>query len=61
MLGAAYQAKHGLLRQSNTSVDIRLLLPEPKLLCQPYKDAADTYGPMVERYRNIIQALLKST
>ncbi|KAI4458044.1 sugar kinase [Holotrichia oblita] len=60
MLGAAYQAKHGLLRHSQTLTDIRLSLPEPKLLCQPYKDAADIYTPMVARYRNIINSLVNN-
>lgn len=60
MLGAAYQAKHGLLRNSETLTDIRLSLPEPKLLCQPYKDASDIYTPMVEKYRNIIDSLVNN-
>ncbi|GJQ81579.1 hypothetical protein Trydic_g9954 [Trypoxylus dichotomus] len=59
VLGAAYQAKHALLRDSQTITSIRLLLPEPKLLCQPYKDAAEIYTPMVERYRCVINTLTK--
>lgn len=41
MMGAAYQAKHGLLQNiNNCSFDeISRCLPELTLACQPYDDA----------------------
>ncbi|KAJ8947058.1 hypothetical protein NQ318_019952 [Aromia moschata] len=59
MLGAAYQAKRGLLGESSNYMDMMSCVPQPELACEPYSDAADIYGPMVERYRNIIDDLLK--
>lgn len=59
MLGAAYQAKHGLLSKTSNYFKITSCLPEHELVCEPYSDAADIYDPMVERYRSIIQDLLK--
>lgn len=46
MLGAAYQAKHGLLRseganKAETFLDITKCLPPPTLACTPYSDAAE--------------------
>ncbi|KAJ8917192.1 hypothetical protein NQ315_012684 [Exocentrus adspersus] len=60
MLGAAYQAKHGLLAGSSTYTEITSSLPEPELACQPYGDADEVYAPMVQRYRSIIQELTKN-
>lgn len=57
MLGAAYQAKHGLLNGSCTYHEITSILPPPTLVCQPFKDASQIYNPMVARYRKIIQKL----
>lgn len=37
MMGAAYQAKHGLLQ--NNFDEITRCLPEFTLVCQPYDDA----------------------
>ncbi|XP_046492636.1 xylulose kinase [Neodiprion pinetum] len=59
MLGGAYQAKHGLLRGEKTFLEITASLPEPRLLCQPYKDAESIYKPMIVRYRKIVADLLK--
>ncbi|XP_043286890.1 xylulose kinase isoform X2 [Venturia canescens] len=58
MLGAAYQAKHALLRDKCSFEEITRCLPEPKLVCQPYDDAESIYKPMVARYRKIVEELL---
>lgn len=60
MLGAAYQAKHGLFAGRTTFSKMTASLPEPELACQPFSDAAEVYGPMLQRYRGIIQELVKS-
>lgn len=39
MLGAAYQAKHGLLQNKCSFDEIIRSLPEFTLACQPYDDA----------------------
>lgn len=39
MMGAAYQAKHGLLRNNCSFDEITRCLPELTLVCQPYDDA----------------------
>lgn len=39
MMGAAYQAKHGLLRNKCNFDEIVKCLPELTLVCQPYDDA----------------------
>lgn len=39
VMGAAYQAKHGLYRDKQSFEQITKCLPEPKLVCQPYNDA----------------------
>ncbi|XP_018574163.1 xylulose kinase [Anoplophora glabripennis] len=57
MLGAAYQAKYGLVGGSYNA--LLSSLPDPELACQPYSDAAEVYGPMVNRYRSIIKELVK--
>ncbi|XP_014219872.1 xylulose kinase-like isoform X2 [Copidosoma floridanum] len=58
MMGGAYRAKHALYKDELAFSDIINKLPEAKLLCQPYDDAAKIYEPMVERYRRIIKELL---
>ncbi|CAH0553307.1 unnamed protein product [Brassicogethes aeneus] len=58
MLGAAYQAKHGLLQDSSTFTEITACLPPSELACAPFSDAADIYEPMLERYRMIIKNLV---
>ncbi|KAJ8970915.1 hypothetical protein NQ314_000965 [Rhamnusium bicolor] len=60
MLGAAYNAKLGLLSKTTSHSEVTSCLPEPELACEPYSDAADIYGPMVERYRSIIHHLLNN-
>lgn len=60
MLGAAYQAKHGLLQDSSNYSEITSCLPPPELACEPYGDAAEIYEPMLERYRAIIKNLVPS-
>lgn len=57
MLGAAYQAKHGYLGVDGDYVKLTSALKQPHLVCEPYKDAADIYDPMVVRYRTIIETL----
>lgn len=59
MLGAAYQARIGLLSKERAYEDITSCLPAPILACEPYPDAEDIYGAMVKRYRNIIATLTK--
>nr|XP_023030477.1 xylulose kinase [Leptinotarsa decemlineata] len=60
VFGSAYQAKHGLLYEnSKTYSEITKTVPEPILACVPYKDAAEIYDPMVERYKNVIRELTK--
>ncbi|XP_056641413.1 xylulose kinase-like [Diorhabda sublineata] len=57
MLGAAYQAKHGLLFGKKSYDEITSTLPEPQLICTPYPDAETIYLPMVQRYRAIVKEL----
>ncbi|CAG9856227.1 unnamed protein product [Phyllotreta striolata] len=57
MLGAAFQAKHGLMHDTKTYLDITATIPEPHLACEPYADVADIYTPMVQRYRDIVGQL----
>jgi len=38
-MGAAYQAKHGLLRNNCSFDEITRYLPEMTLVCKPYDDA----------------------
>ncbi|XP_011630604.1 xylulose kinase isoform X2 [Pogonomyrmex barbatus] len=59
MMGAAYQAKHGLLRNNCSFDEITRCLPELTLVCQPYNDAESIYKPMTIRYRKIINQILK--
>ncbi|KAE8745272.1 hypothetical protein FOCC_FOCC008064 [Frankliniella occidentalis] len=59
MLGAAYQAKHGLLGGEATFSELTASLPPPTLVCSPYKDASQIYDPMVTRYRKIIEEIVK--
>ncbi|XP_047358248.1 xylulose kinase isoform X4 [Vespa velutina] len=59
MMGAAYQAKHGLLRNKNSFEDITASLPEPTLVCRPYDDAESIYRPMTQRYRKLIERVIK--
>ncbi|KAB0790713.1 hypothetical protein PPYR_14841 [Photinus pyralis] len=60
-IGSAYHAKIGLLGNEKTYQEITACLPEPELVCTPYSDAADIYEPMLKRYRNIIQMLVKTS
>lgn len=39
MMGAAYQAKHGLLHNNCSFDEIIRCLPEPTPVCKPYDDA----------------------
>ncbi|XP_028130191.1 xylulose kinase isoform X1 [Diabrotica virgifera virgifera] len=57
MLGAAYQAKHGLFFGQKSYRDVMSPLPEPELACTPYQDAESIYIPMVHRYRAIVKEL----
>lgn len=59
MLGAAYQAKFGSSETKTTFSEILSVLPPPELVCEPFKDAADIYDPMVKRCRNIISMIIK--
>jgi len=63
VLGATYQAKHGLVRSKNSDVSfqsvVSTVLPS-KLVCSPHKDAYEIYTPMVKRYNKIINELLSS-
>ncbi|XP_018349320.1 PREDICTED: xylulose kinase [Trachymyrmex septentrionalis] len=59
MMGAAYQAKHGLLQNNCSFNEITRCLPELTLVCQPYDDAESIYKPMTVRYRKIIDQILK--
>lgn len=58
MLGAAYQAKLGLLSGQITYEQLTSSLPPPCLVCQPYNDASEIYDAMVARYRNLEATLL---
>ncbi|XP_021936939.1 xylulose kinase-like isoform X3 [Zootermopsis nevadensis] len=57
MLGAAYQAKYGLMHQDISFADMTQNLPAPRLACTPSKDATEIYTPMVERYRAFIKTI----
>lgn len=61
VLGAAYQAKHGLLKASGSGDGvfsaITSCLPPPMLACKPYSDATQVYDPMVKRYRYLIEKI----
>nr|XP_018903018.1 PREDICTED: xylulose kinase [Bemisia tabaci] len=62
MLGAAYQAKFGLMKSQNkelTFSDVTSTAPAPKLVCTPSHDARQIYDPMVERYRKIVAKFKK--
>ncbi|KAG7213110.1 hypothetical protein KM043_002433 [Ampulex compressa] len=61
MMGAAYQAKHALLRNEHTFDEITCCLPEPKLICRPYDDAESIYRPMVLRYRKIVEGIMNKS
>ncbi|XP_044761174.1 xylulose kinase-like isoform X2 [Coccinella septempunctata] len=53
MIGAAYQAILGYTREKKETVS----LPEPltpKLVCEPYRDSEEIYGPMVQNLKNIV-------
>ncbi|CAG9818027.1 unnamed protein product [Phaedon cochleariae] len=61
MFGSAYQAKHGLMyKDTKTYIEITSTLPDPELICVPYKDAAEIYDPMLARYKTILQELTKN-
>jgi xylulokinase len=60
MLGAAYQAKHGFLGEESNYREVTSSLPPPRLICEPYADAAEIYGPMIARYRTIEAFLLQN-
>lgn len=59
MLGAAYQAKHGLADSKTKFSDLTATLPPPTLVCSPFKDAPQIYDPMVVRYRKLIKEIVK--
>ncbi|XP_003492243.1 xylulose kinase [Bombus impatiens] len=61
MMGAAYQAKHGLLRNESNFDEITRCLPEPTLVCRPYNDAETIYKSMVARYRKIVEKIKNKT
>ncbi|XP_044738718.1 xylulose kinase-like isoform X2 [Chrysoperla carnea] len=58
VLGASYQAKHGLYCKEKSYDEITSVLTPPTLVCEPFKDAPELYDPMVLRYRNILNTLL---
>jgi xylulokinase len=60
MLGAAYQAKHGFLGEESNYREVTSSLPPPRLICEPYADAAEIYGSMIARYRTIEAFLLQN-
>lgn len=58
VLGAAYQAKHAIVHDSgSTFKEMVSHLEQPHLVCQPHRDAASIYDPMLKRYRNIIKEI----
>lgn len=59
MMGAAYQAKHALLRKESNFEEVTQCLPEPTLVCRPYDDAESIYKAMVARYRKIVDQIVK--
>ncbi|XP_050539427.1 xylulose kinase isoform X2 [Daktulosphaira vitifoliae] len=64
VLGAAYQAKHGIMRNQNSGGDffhsvVNTVKPA-KLACSPHKDAYETYTPMVVQYNNIMKQILSN-
>ncbi|XP_001945125.2 xylulose kinase [Acyrthosiphon pisum] len=66
VLGAAYQAKRGLVQSKCTDcVDsfqsVVTTAAPPTLACSPHKDAYEIYTPMVKRYNNIIKEVLSAT
>lgn len=58
VLGAAYQAKHAYVGNSSDYNQLTKSLKPPHLVCEPYKDAAEIYEPMVIRYRSIVKSLV---
>lgn len=58
MMGAAYQAKHALLRNKLNFDEITRCLPEPTIVCKPYADAESIYKSMVTRYRMLVEKIL---
>ncbi|CAG2056155.1 unnamed protein product [Timema podura] len=61
MLGSAYQAKHALVAEHTSFSEMTSCLPPPVLACQPYKDAAQVYNPMLARYRRLVKSILDTT
>lgn len=61
MLGAAIQAKLGYLEKHSNYKDVTSALSDPKLICEPYRDAPEIYDPLVERYKTIISSLIGKT
>lgn len=59
MLGAAYQAKHGLLSGEKKYFEIMASLPPPRLMCQPNSGSREIYEPMVARYRRLEASILQ--
>ncbi|XP_063216582.1 xylulose kinase-like isoform X2 [Bacillus rossius redtenbacheri] len=57
VLGAAYQAKYGLVADNMTFQEMTECIPPPQQACCPYADAAQVYSPMVKRYRKIIATI----
>lgn len=57
MFGAAYQAKHGLLKDTGNYFNLTATALAPELICEPYSDAVDIYPPMVQRFREIVKEL----
>jgi len=60
VLGAAYRAKHGLLRDKLSFQQMTDSLPAPSLASRPYSDSDLIYSPMMERYRSYISEILKT-
>nr|CAD7449202.1 unnamed protein product [Timema bartmani] len=61
MLGSAYQAKHALVAEHTSFSEMTSCLSPPVLACQPYKDAAQVYNPMLARYRRLVKSILDTT
>lgn len=56
VLGAAYQAKHGLVKNSDSNDSFQLVVSTvdpPKLACSPHKDADEVCKPNIFMFNTL--------
>ncbi|XP_003221954.1 xylulose kinase isoform X1 [Anolis carolinensis] len=61
-LGSAYRAIHGLVAETSVSLtDVVKLAPGPKLVATPKAGVAQIYQPLLKRYMDLEEQVLKSS